>query len=99
LFRLLPSGSSNRNLRDNLAPLLGQQPADPTQGRITYNLPRLLHAMIEHIPKSHRYRLTDLGLRTGWLFTRTYSRILCPDLGRILPETFNSQLNPPQMLR
>jgi hypothetical protein len=42
--------------------------------------------MIERIPKSHRYRLTDLGLRTGWFFTRTYSRILRPGLGRILPE-------------
>jgi hypothetical protein len=37
-------------------------------------------------PKTHRYRLTDLGLRTAWFFTRTYSRILRPGIGRILPE-------------
>jgi hypothetical protein len=87
LFQLLPNGFSNRNLRDNLAPLLGQQPENLTQGRMTYHLRRLrLHGMIERIPKSHRYRLTDLGLRTGWFFTRTYSRILRPGLGRILPE-------------
>ena len=35
---------------------------------------------------SHRYRLTDLGLRTAWFFTRTYSRSLRPGLGTILPE-------------
>ena len=86
LFQLLPTGFSNRNLRENLAPLLGQQPADLTQGRMTYRPRRLrLHGMIERIPKSHRYRLTDLGLRTGWFFTGTYSRILRPGLGRILP--------------
>jgi hypothetical protein len=86
LFQLLPTGFSNRN-RENRAPLLGQQPGDLTQGRMTYNLRRLrLHAMIERLPKSHRYRLTDLGLRTGWFFTRTSSRILRPGLGRILPE-------------
>ena len=37
-------------------------------------------------PQESRYRLTDLGLRTGWFFARTYSRILRPGLGRILPE-------------
>jgi hypothetical protein len=33
----------------------------------------------------HRYRLTNLGLRTGWFFTRTYSRILRPGMATILP--------------
>lgn len=87
LFQLLPFGFSNRNLRESLAPLLGQQPADLTPGRMTYHLRRLrLHAMIERIPKSHRYHVTDLGLRTAWFFTRTYSRMLRPGLGRILPQ-------------
>ncbi len=35
LFQLLPAGFSNRNLHENLAPLLGEQPADLTQGRMT----------------------------------------------------------------
>jgi hypothetical protein len=81
------AGFSNRNLRENLAPLLGLSSAELTQGRMTYHLRRLrLHGMIERIPNTHRYRLTDLGLRTAWFFTRTYSRILRPGLGRILPE-------------
>lgn len=38
-FQLLPAGFSNRNFRESLAPLLGQQPAELTQGRMTYHLP------------------------------------------------------------
>jgi len=54
---------------------------------MTYHLRRLrLHGMIERISTSDRYRLTDLGPRTAWLFTRTYSRILRPGIGTILPE-------------
>jgi hypothetical protein len=61
---------------------------------MTYHLLRLrLHGMIERIPKSHRYRLNDLGLRTAWFFTRTYSHILRPGLGRILPE-FSASTGP-----
>jgi hypothetical protein len=94
LFQLLPAGFSNCQLRQNLAPLLGQKPTELTQGRMTYHLRRLrLHGMIERIPKSHRYRLTDLGLRTAWFFTRTYSRILRPGLGAILPE-LSASTNP-----
>ena len=86
LFQLLPTGSSNRNLRQNLASLLGVQPTDLTQGRMTYHFRRLrLHGIIERIPNSHRYRLTSLGLRSGWFFTRTYARILRPGMATILP--------------
>ena len=49
--------------------------------------------MIERIPNTHRYRVTDPGLRAAWFFTRTYARILRPGLGRILPEL--SQSNGP----
>jgi hypothetical protein len=38
VFQLLPAGFSNRNLRDNLAPLLGQQPTDLTSGRMTISV-------------------------------------------------------------
>lgn len=86
LFQLLPTGFSNRNLRQNLAPLLGIPPDDLTQGRMTYQLRRLrLHGIIERVPNSHRYRLTAFGLRTSWFFTRTYTRILRPGLATTLP--------------
>ena len=84
-FQLLPTGFSSRNLRDRLAPLLGLQPQELTQGRMTYQLRRLrLHGIIERVVGSHRYRLTGFGLRTGWFFTRTYSRILRPGIASTL---------------
>lgn len=88
LFDLLPAGFSNRNLRSNLAALLGQPVEQFTQGRMTYQLRRLrLHGLIERIPKTHRYRLTCFGFRVAVFCTRTYSRILRPGLGLALPTT------------
>ena len=54
---------------------------------MTYHLRRLrLHQLIERVPATHRYRLTDFGLRIALFFTRTYNRLLRPGLGRVLPE-------------
>jgi hypothetical protein len=88
VFNLLPTGFSNRDLRGNLAALLGQPLDQFTQGRMTYQLRRLrLHGLIERIPKAHRYRLTDFGFRVALFYTRTYARILRPGLGLVLPAT------------
>lgn len=88
LFDRLPTGFSNRDLPSNLAALRGQPVNQFTQGRMTYQLRRLrLHGLIERIPKSHRYRLTDFGLRVAAFCTRTYARILRPGLGLVLPAT------------
>ena len=55
---------------------------------MTYQLRRLRsHGLIERIPKTHRYRLTDLGFRVALFCTRAYSRILRPGLGLVLPAT------------
>jgi hypothetical protein len=87
VFRLLPRGFSNRELRDHWAPLLGQQAQNMTQGQMTYHLRRLrLHGVIERIPKTHRYRVTDSGWRTALFCTRCYNNILRPGLSRIIPE-------------
>lgn len=86
LFQLLPAGFSNRDLRPHLASRLGQPAPSLSQGRMTYQLRRLrLHGIIERIPGTHRYRITNPGLRTLWFCTRTYSRILRPGLGALLP--------------
>lgn len=85
-FDLLPAGFSNRQLRSRLAPLLGIEPEQLTPGRMTYQLRRLrLHGLIERIPHSHRYRLTNVGLRTALFFTKTYNHLLRPGMGMILP--------------
>jgi DNA-binding PadR family transcriptional regulator len=87
VFRLLPRGFSNRDLRDHWAPLLGKEAQSMTQGQMTYHLRRLrLHGVIERIPKTHRYRVTDRGWRTALFCTRCYNRILRPGLACIIPE-------------
>lgn len=88
VFGLWPTGFCNRDLRNNLAALRGQPIEHFTQGRMTYQLRRLrLHGLIERIPKTHRYRLTDFGFRVAVFCTRTYARILRPGLGLVLPAT------------
>jgi hypothetical protein len=85
VFRLLPRGFSNRELRDHLAPLLGLDPDTMTQGKTTYDLRRLrLHGLIERIPRTHRYRVTTFGLRTAILLTLTYNRLLRPATAQAL---------------
>jgi hypothetical protein len=85
-FRLLPCGFAKRDLREQLAVLTGQSPTLITQGRMTYDLRRLrLHGMIERIPKTHRYRVTDFGLRAALYFTRVHARLYRPGVAQILP--------------
>jgi hypothetical protein len=46
---------------------------------MTYQLRRLrLHTLIVRQPGTHRYRVTDFGLRTALFFTRSYARLLRP---------------------
>jgi hypothetical protein len=67
----------------------GQNQVASPPGQMTYHLRRLrLHGIIERIPKTHRYRITTPGLRTIWLCTRTYSRILRLGLGTLAFSTY-----------
>src|SRR5262249_21820382 len=77
VFRLLPRGFSSRELKGQLAPLLGEDPSALTQGRMTYQLRRMrLHGLIERQEGTHRYAVTDLGLRVALFFTRSYNRVV-----------------------
>jgi hypothetical protein len=88
VFRLLPNGFRNRDLRAHLAPLLGIDPALMTPGRMSYDLRRLrLHGLIERIPGSHRYRVTDHGLRIAVFLTRVHARLVRPGLAQLLDDT------------
>lgn len=81
IFRLLPKGFRNRDLRAHLAPLLGLDPAQMTPGRMSYELRRLrLHGLIERIPDTHRYRVTDHGMATTVFLTRVHNRLIRPGL-------------------
>jgi hypothetical protein len=84
VFRLLPTGFCNRDLRTHLAPLLGLDPSTMTAGRMTYDLRRLrLHQIIQRIPRTNRYQVTPFGLQIAMFFSRTYSRLLRTGLAEI----------------
>ncbi len=79
-------GFTNKELRQQFAVLLGKRTGEITPGRMSYELRRLrLHGLIERLPKTHRYRLTEEGLRTALFYTRVYSRILRPAMAPIIP--------------
>ena len=85
VFRLLPRGFANHELRQHLAPLLGKEPTELTQGRMTYQLRRLrLHGLIVRQPRSHRYEVTQRGFRIALFFTRSYARLLRPGIAELL---------------
>lgn len=84
-FRWLLTGFTNAQLRAALAPLLGLLTLP--RGRVTYDLRRLrLRGLIERVPHSHRYRVTDAGLRTALFVLKVHARILRPGLAQIMPD-------------
>jgi hypothetical protein len=90
-FRLLPYGFTNHELRVLLAPLLGFAPDQLTPGQMTYHLRRLrLHGLIERLPDTHRYQVTEFGWRVALFFTRTYARVIRPGLAQIHPDAFQT---------
>lgn len=84
LFRLLPAGFTNTALRAHVAPLLGCALHALPRGRMTYDLRRLrLRGLIQRVPHSHRYRVTDQGFRTALFVLKVCARILRPGLAEI----------------
>ena len=87
LFRLLPTGWRLRDLALPLAGLLGLPPRALPAGRLTYQLRRLrLHGLIARVPGTHRYQVTDQGLRTALFFTRVHARLFRPGLALVMPD-------------
>ena len=77
VFRLLPRGFANRDLRPILAQLLGVPAESITPGKMTYDLRRLRqHGLIERIPHTFRYQVTDTGLARALFLTRLHDRFL-----------------------
>ena len=78
-FRLLPEGFTNRNLREIVAPLMGLPVADYHRNRTTCDLRRLrLRGLVERIPHTRRYRVTEDGVRTALCYHRTHVRVMKP---------------------
>jgi hypothetical protein len=90
VFRLLPRGFRNPDLRVLLADLLGKHPTELSAGQVSYDLRRLrAHGLIRRVPGSHRYRLTDTGLAHAKLITDIHTRLLQPGLAQL------TDTNPP----
>ena len=86
LFRQLADGFRSADLRHHVAALSGRDPNAISQGAMTYQLRRLrLHGLIERLPNSFRYRVTNFGFRAALFFTRLYNRLLRPGLAAALP--------------
>jgi hypothetical protein len=79
LFRHAFRGFSNAELRQSMTPLLTCSANDLTPGRMTYHLRRLrLRGLIARIPKTHRYHVTDAGLRAALFYVLSFSRVIRP---------------------
>jgi hypothetical protein len=88
VFRLLPHGFTNKDLRALVAELLGRDPQDMSPGQITYDLRRLrLHALISRQPGTHRYHVTDTGLHYALFLTRAHDRLLRSGLAQLADHT------------
>jgi hypothetical protein len=77
VFRLLPRGFANRDLRPIMAQLLGVPAESITPGKMTYDLRRLRqHGLIQRVPHTFRYQVTATGLAHALFLTRLHDRFL-----------------------
>ncbi len=84
LFRLLPHGFTNRDLRTCLAPLLGPTPEAMTSGQISYDLRRQrIHGHIRRVPGAFRSQVTTAGIHQARFVTRLTQRLLIPGLAEL----------------
>lgn len=93
IFRLLPRGFSNRELRDHVAQLLTCDADEFSPGQMSYQLRRLrLKGLIQRIPKSHRYEVTEEGLRAAMFYTSSFSQVIRPQSTVLNTEGFQNRL-------
>jgi hypothetical protein len=84
IFRLLPWGFSNRELRDRVAKLLALPPDEFTPGQMTYQLRRLrLKGLIARLPGTHRYAVTAEGLQAALFYTTSHTNLIRPLASRL----------------
>ena len=85
LFMLLPQGFRNTTLRTHVAQLMGQSPDAYTPARMAYDLRRLrLHGLITKIPGTHRYEVTEEGIRICLFLTKVHARIIRPGFSQLM---------------
>ena len=66
----------NRDLRSQMATLLGKDQQEITQGQMSYDLRRLIgHGIIEKVEGTNRYKATTNGLRMAIWLTRSEKKM------------------------
>ena len=86
LFLHLPSGFRNRDLRKQVAALMGKPLEEYRASQMTYDLRRLrLKGIVCRQPGTTRYCLTPYGLRASLFVTRLHARMLRPAFASIEP--------------
>jgi hypothetical protein len=90
----IPKEIGNHSLRSIVAQLLEASSKTYSSAQMTYDLRRLrLKGLIERIEHSHRYHLTDLGIKVVTFFTKLYHRLFAPGLAAMPPaQAFPSDL-------
>lgn len=90
-FQWVVDGFRNKDLR----PIVAHHWARPYGMRqMAYDLRRLLRKqLIARVPKSHRYRLTQLGRQLVLFCTKLYARVLCRGLAQIQHPTVPTKLS------
>jgi hypothetical protein len=79
MFHHLIDGFRNRDLRQQVADLLGVTLAEYTSHQMTYDLRRLrLKGLIYRPPKTNRYLVTPYGWKVARLFSRLDARVFRP---------------------
>ena len=84
-----PDGTiTYRDLRVIAAQLRGLSPGLVSPGQMTYDLRRLrTHALIERVPHTHRYQVTDHGLHTAMFLTRIHDRLIPTGLAHLAEQS------------
>src|SRR5262249_2049367 len=83
-FGHLPGQLSNKQLRQAVSDLLTAPAGGSTSAQMSYDLRRLrLKGLVERVPKSHAYVLTELGAKVAVFFTKLHQRVFRPGLGAI----------------
>jgi hypothetical protein len=100
LFQHLIDGFHNRDLRTQVADLLGVTTEQYTASQMTYDLRRLrLKGLIFRPPRTHRYFVTPYGWKVARLFARLEARVFRPAIAMftgndaVLPFPLRDSLN------
>jgi DNA-binding PadR family transcriptional regulator len=79
MFRFLPRGFRNGDLRRDVSQLLARPAHDLSPGQMTYQLRRLrLRGLIKRIPGTQRYEVTDSGQRMALFWLGSLSQTIRP---------------------